>query len=364
MRFRYAAYALVAALVLTTGATVVAANRSAIAADQCFPETGKCISGLFYEYWLANGGLTQQGYPITDAFDEVNPTDGKTYKTQYFERARFEHHPENAGTPFEVLLGLLGREQYLAKYPGGSPVGGTGDICFDVTGRCIRGIFHRYWQEHGGLAQQGYPISDEFDEVNPTDGKTYRTQYFERARFEHHPENAGSSFEVLLGLLGREQYLAKPAPPTGGGPTAPPPTGAQPTATARPSNPPPGTQPTATTRPSNPLPGTQPPLPPVAASTPAYDPNKGFSDDAQRVLDLANLQVGLERYRVARSRYPATLAELFPEFAPEEDGRRPNAPPVDPATRQPYQYAPSSDGRTYQLSATLSTGEVYTRTNP
>jgi hypothetical protein len=27
---------------------------------------------------------------------------------QYFERARFELHPENAGTQYEVLLGQLG----------------------------------------------------------------------------------------------------------------------------------------------------------------------------------------------------------------------------------------------------------------
>jgi hypothetical protein len=28
---------------------------------------------------------------------------------QYFERARFEYHPEFKGTPHEVLLGHLGR---------------------------------------------------------------------------------------------------------------------------------------------------------------------------------------------------------------------------------------------------------------
>jgi hypothetical protein len=27
---------------------------------------------------------------------------------QYFERNRFEYHPENAGTPYEIQLGLLG----------------------------------------------------------------------------------------------------------------------------------------------------------------------------------------------------------------------------------------------------------------
>jgi hypothetical protein len=32
------------------------------------------------------------------------------YLAQYFERARFEAHPELAGSPYEVLLGLLGNE--------------------------------------------------------------------------------------------------------------------------------------------------------------------------------------------------------------------------------------------------------------
>ncbi len=34
---------------------------------------------------------------------------------QYFERARFEHHPEYRGTPAEVLLGLLGVSTLQAK---------------------------------------------------------------------------------------------------------------------------------------------------------------------------------------------------------------------------------------------------------
>ncbi len=148
--------------------------------QRTFPETGKTISGDFLAYWTANGGLAQQGYPISDVVSEVNPTDGRTYQVQYFERARFELHPENVA-PYNVLLGLLGREQYLVKYPGGRPAGGTGDACFDQTGRCVRGRFFDYWQSHGGLAQQGLPLSDEFDEVNPTDGKVYRVQYFERA---------------------------------------------------------------------------------------------------------------------------------------------------------------------------------------
>jgi hypothetical protein len=48
------------------------------------------------------------GYPISEEITEVSPTDGQLYTVQYFERNRFEHHPEKAGTPYEVQLGLLG----------------------------------------------------------------------------------------------------------------------------------------------------------------------------------------------------------------------------------------------------------------
>jgi hypothetical protein len=38
-------------------------------------------------------------------------TDGQTYQTQWFGRERLEYHPELGGTPYEVLLGLLGAEE-------------------------------------------------------------------------------------------------------------------------------------------------------------------------------------------------------------------------------------------------------------
>src|SRR5205823_5960432 len=76
-----------------------------------FPETGKHLGGVFLKYWNEHGGLAQQGYPITDEFMERSDLDGKTYKVQYFQRAVFEQHPENAGTPYEVLLSQLGTFQ-------------------------------------------------------------------------------------------------------------------------------------------------------------------------------------------------------------------------------------------------------------
>jgi hypothetical protein len=49
---------------------------------------------------------------------EKSDLDGKTYKVQYFERAVFEHHPENPA-PYDVLLSQLGTFRYKQKYPNG-----------------------------------------------------------------------------------------------------------------------------------------------------------------------------------------------------------------------------------------------------
>src|SRR4051812_35467671 len=61
---------------------------------------------------------------------------------------------------------------------------------FPETQHWVRGSFLQYWDAHGGLAQQGFPLSEEFTEVSTLDGKAHTVQYFERAVFEHHPENA------------------------------------------------------------------------------------------------------------------------------------------------------------------------------
>src|SRR5688572_7365381 len=55
---------------------------------------------------------------------------------------------------------------------------------FTQTGKTVCGQFLVYWKAHGGLAQQGFPISGEMQEKSDTDGKTYTVQYFERAAFE------------------------------------------------------------------------------------------------------------------------------------------------------------------------------------
>ncbi|MDQ3928087.1 MAG: hypothetical protein M3328_02950 [Chloroflexota bacterium] len=79
-----------------------------------FTETGKRLGGPFEDYWLKNGGLPQQGFPISDEFLEKSELDGETYRVQYFERAVFEYHPENR-PPYDVLLSQLGTFRYKAK---------------------------------------------------------------------------------------------------------------------------------------------------------------------------------------------------------------------------------------------------------
>jgi len=209
-----------------------------------FPETGKTVNGIFLDYWFTHGGLAQQGYPISEAMREVSDLDGKEYTVQYFERAVFEHHPEFA-PPNNVLLSQLGTFQYKRKYPSGAPNQrpNTSAVSrlFNETGKRVGGKFLDYWNKNGGLAQQGLPLSDEFQEVSETNGKTYTVQYFERAVFEYHPENAPPN-DVLLSLLGvffHKQKYGGGRPPGTVVPATPAPSG--PTATpVRPTTPPSG----------------------------------------------------------------------------------------------------------------------------
>lgn len=200
-------------VLLNTGASASAQTQPD---SKYFPQTGHAVKGRFLEYWATHGSLMQQGYPISGEMQEVSDTDGKTYTVQYFERAVFERHPENR-QPYDVLLSLLGVFEYGQRYgtSGASNQQASTDnaISFPQTGKTLGGQFRAYWESHGGLAQQGYPISNEFAEVSPLDGKPYTVQYFQRAVFEWHPESQ-PQFKVLLSQLGRFRWTAKYATAT------------------------------------------------------------------------------------------------------------------------------------------------------
>lgn len=181
---------------------LMGAQAATLEEQQCFSETNQCIDEPFLTYWRDHGALAINGYPITNAFTQTLEN-GKPYTVQYFERVRLELHPENAA-PYNILLGQFGRLLYLTD-PGqpratsATPLPGAN--YFDATGHNLGGAFRAYWEANGGLAQFGYPISEEFTETLENGG-AYTVQYFERARFESHPENA-APYDVLLGQFGR-----------------------------------------------------------------------------------------------------------------------------------------------------------------
>ncbi len=176
----------------------------AAAAGRYFDPTGQILAAQFVDYYDRNGGVAVFGYPIGPAY-----YDG-TVLVQYCERERLEYHPEYAGTPFAVLLGRLGVDLTDGRTDGpfapvAPPAPGMPVQYVPETQHQVSGAFLAYWQTHGGLTMFGYPISEVFVE----DG--LQQQWFERARFEYHPE-LPEAFRVSLGLLGDESLAAQQTP--------------------------------------------------------------------------------------------------------------------------------------------------------
>lgn len=195
--------ALLALATLTAGAPALAHERT-----RCFPETGQCVSGRLLEYWERNGGLAVFGYPISE--QRIETVEGSwTGPVQWFERDRLEDHSNDglgvlAGRLGARALELQGRPWQTMPLASETPAGCT---YFPQTGHTLCGVFLRYWERNGGLARFGYPISQ--PRVETIAGWTGTIQYFERRRMEHHTEYAGTPYEVLLGLLGRDMLAAQ-----------------------------------------------------------------------------------------------------------------------------------------------------------
>lgn len=181
-------------------------------------ETGYCIGGRFGEYWEQNGGLAVFGYPITDEHWETNTENGVTYWTQWFQRNRFELHT-GISRPYDVQLGRLGAARLVQQgrdwntFP---KVSSSTLHYYGTTGHAIDPQFWSYWSSHGlefdggagksepeSIALFGLPISELNSEQNLELCQLFPTQWFERARFEYHSENA-QPYDVELGLLGNE----------------------------------------------------------------------------------------------------------------------------------------------------------------
>lgn len=188
--------------------------------QRCFSETGFCIAGRIREFWEQNGGLPVFGYPITP--QRVEQIEGRDLQVQWFERNRLELHPENS-RPYDVLLGRLGADRLLQQGRDWQAFPQTGRQAgcryFEQTGQSVCGDILSAWRASGlefdgqagtsedeSLALFGLPLSPPQQEI--LEGQSYTVQWFERARFELHPQNA-PPYNVLLGLLGRETLEAR-----------------------------------------------------------------------------------------------------------------------------------------------------------
>ena len=167
-----------------------------------FPQTGHFLRGIFFSFWETHGATDVLGLPITEALNE----DGLV--VQYLERVRLEWHPDISPDPLrQVLLTRLGailtedQGRFFERLTLGNST--PTSHFFPETGHNLANAFLTFWQRNGGLAVYGYPISEEIVEVNAADGNHYTVQYFERNRFEWHPERPASN-NVQLGLLGVE----------------------------------------------------------------------------------------------------------------------------------------------------------------
>jgi len=128
-------------------------SRPVIGAGKCvfFAETKRTLCNAFLTYWEHYGGLKIFGYPLSWEMQE----DGRW--VQYFERAKFEYHPEAIGTDWTVMGELLGnvvtegRENEAPFQPtSASPPGKVCDF-YGETQQSLCGGFRQYWQANGAL---------------------------------------------------------------------------------------------------------------------------------------------------------------------------------------------------------------------
>jgi murein DD-endopeptidase MepM/ murein hydrolase activator NlpD len=159
-----------------------------------FAESGHTLQGGFREYWEAHRGADVLGLPLSEEFAE-RYTDGSTQTVQYFERGVLEYHPAAASgqqvMPRDVGALLLHGRHFTP------PASGEGQR-FPATGFTVGGEFLRFWRDLDGATVFGNPLSPAVLE----DGRT--VQYFERARFEYHPEFTGPAYDVALAPAGYE----------------------------------------------------------------------------------------------------------------------------------------------------------------
>lgn len=155
-----------------------------------FSETGHNVKGDFLKFYNSiPNAIYIYGYPVTEEFKSK---DGKT--AQYFQRARFEIQVELDGSQ-RVVLTPLGIKTYTTSGPLNI---NNSFACrtYSETGFSVCLAFLEFFDQYGGVAQFGYPISGfEYHENK-------LVQYFEKARLEWQPWKIEGQ-RVVVSDLGR-----------------------------------------------------------------------------------------------------------------------------------------------------------------
>ena len=172
--------------------------------DRYFPETGHWVSGDFLvKYEGVPDSAEIYGFPITSAY--IDQDSG--LRVQYFENARFELHPDE-GPDTRIKITPLGEFLYTPDTGEKVSIPENFPACqlFPEISFSVCYAFLDYFQENGGVSQFGYPISG--FEIH--DG--WMSQYFQRARFEWHPELPAGERVVLTNLGTRYFYFHREDP--------------------------------------------------------------------------------------------------------------------------------------------------------
>ena len=200
-RYRVLPLVLLAISVVIALAIGLWLNRGAYASSadfEYFASTQHSVQGDFLSFFREHGGLEVFGYPITEQFSQ----DGRTI--QYFQKARMELHPENAPENRIQLADIASQMGFVTpRIPQSDiPQGDPTRVYFPGTGHTVGLPFLRFFNEHGGQAVLGQPIT----EAEPVGTRGEQKQYFERARMDFNPDlSPGQQME--LADLGQSHFV-------------------------------------------------------------------------------------------------------------------------------------------------------------
>jgi hypothetical protein len=192
--------ALVAVLAI---ATVWATSGPAVHAQQASAAAHESETAHPEATERRHGEATRTEHPEATETEHAEATRTEHPEATETERAEATHteHPEATETRHAERTRTAQPEPSETRHPEGTRTPSVGAPAlpgddhgrdFAATGQRVTGVFLNYWDQRGGLGQQGLPISPMMREVSALNGKVYTVQYFERAVFEYHPENAGT----------------------------------------------------------------------------------------------------------------------------------------------------------------------------